>query len=210
MKKILLVISSTLILFSFQLTDAKERFGILLDLGHTVAMNDHLKQATAGGKTSFGLGFEYILGTLGRKSHSAFLLGFQVGNLSFKGNSVTFAADPGGMKTLPLTSDWDWTAGIAYLKVLIDRSIVTPFVKMGIGTYHLNLVDFTDGGSRKISENYAGVNVGGGLEFSLRHFALFAEIEDNFLFDSGLKPPEALQVGSSVILNPKIGVVFRF
>jgi hypothetical protein len=215
-RKIILFISGLLLIFLYSSQveakgyDKCKRFSLWLDVGHTVPSNDELKSVTGGGKTSFRGGIEYCLA----RSYFSPSFGFQLSKLPLDRKGVLYFVDPGGLKNEPYTEDWDWTTGIIYLKVEMDKDILTPFIKAGTGIYHLDLDIPSYTGIKDISKYYIGFNMGFGLALNFRNnspFSVYAEIEDNIIpISPSINLPEFKKAKSCQIINPKLGVGFRF
>jgi hypothetical protein len=166
-------------------------FSLWVDMGRTVSNDDGLDEGP-GGKASYNLRFEHCF----TRSYFSPSLGFRLGKLPLRGSY-----------------DWNWTDGVIYLKVEIDRGLLTPYVKAGMGLYYLNLKFPAYIDRPNVSKGYLGYNMGFGFELIFRKWPLFlfTELDYNIITISpSIRLPMFREVSSAKIINPTIGLGFSF
>lgn len=207
MKKVILLF--TCLMFLFSQAEAKKGITVSLGLGHTWAINSQMDAATGGKSNLANLGIDYEFASLGTNQYFTFLAGLKFSLPRFDGERIIYAIDPGGLKTI--TSDWRLTTLTPYTKVLIDKNNkpLVPYVKLGVGLYHLSIKYNPVTYLGNISKNYLGYVIGFGAEYNIGRFAFTAELEDNIVPSTNLNLMER-KVGSGNFLNPQLGICFRF
>jgi len=207
MKKIVLLLACIMLLFSQ--AEAKKGISLSFGFGHTWAINGEMDKATGGKGNYFNLSGDYELTSLGSDQYFTFLVGLKFSLPRFYGERITYASDPGGLKTI--NSDWHWTAFCSYVKVLIDKNKkpLVPYAKFGLGLYHLS-IDYNPATYLgTISESYFGYMIGFGAEYNIGRFAFFAELEDNIIPHTNLSLIDH-KVRNCIFLNPQLGISYRF
>jgi opacity protein-like surface antigen len=207
MKKSILFLICLLSLFCQ--AEAKKGITLSLGLGHTWAINREMEAATGGKSSLVNLSIDYEFASLGTNQYLTFLAGLKFGLPRFDGERITYASDPYGLQTI--TSDWHWITLTPYVKVLINKNDkpLVPYAKAGVGWNHLSIKYDPATYLGDISKSCFGYIVGFGLEYSIGHFALMVELEDNIIPNTNLKLLDH-QVKDSNFLNPQIGFSYMF
>ncbi|MDH4222595.1 MAG: hypothetical protein OEV55_03540 [candidate division Zixibacteria bacterium] len=115
MRKFVLFIIGLMILFFYSNQagakeyDKSKLFSLWVDMGRTVSNDDGL-EGGPGGKASYNLRFEYCFA----RSYFSPSLGFRLGKLPLRGSC-----------------DWNWTDGVIYLKVEMDRGLLYSICENG-------------------------------------------------------------------------------
>src|SRR4030042_4936039 len=210
MRKIVLFVIGLMMLFFYSNQagakeyDKSKLFSLWVDMGLTIPSNDELERATGGGKTSFNFRFEYCFA----RSYLSPSLGLQVGKLPLDQQI--------GLENRVLIDYWNWTDGIIYMKVEMDRGLLTPYVRAGFGLYDLNLkipiyTGINDPNFNYISKSYLGYDMGFGFELIFKKLpvSLFTELEYSIIpISPAIQLSKDREVKSARILNPKFGFGF--
>lgn len=195
--------------------DSDKSFALYFDFGQSHATNHALRYLAAGSDKTMGVGAGY---RFKKASYLTFSLGLEIKSLPLRGNEFLFAADPGGMQKVH-HADWSWTAEVLSLKVNIGRGVLSPFLEVGGGIYHLSIEYpfprffeqdnkwYFQWEIKDVAETYPGFLIGTGLQLKLGELFILAGIEYNsILIRPALKLPLSPLVSSANIINYKIGI----
>jgi hypothetical protein len=138
MKKTALLIV-ILLMIGASLSQAKpcdKRFGLSAILLQTVPTSGSLKEASEGGKPGYEVRFDICL----RRGNIRPSVGIAVFQSPLSGKRLIFDTErDANAQTSYYAGDWRiWAAG-AYMRLLLENDLFSPFLEVGAGLYHLNL-----------------------------------------------------------------------